>query len=298
MSENKESQFELDEIAFTQNFIIEVGKNLKDLHSNISKYNEELDKGNFPATLKLLQKLSTKTSNLNVILKQNNEMKIIPLDDQISKIEKWINNENSLKEYKKSQYKDSFLHNLFDTFKSYELEVKGNFPIFKCNNFKFELDTRKMTSKLIYGGDKEKIGHFDDWNLESISNSIKNFYDFFKKINIDEELKIIYQSYINCRTEHLESAVDWIPILDILSEYLKTKQNPNNELKYPEKAFFSFLIYLILQDPSLVISGKKMGRRTATHTAAGNKNEHLWIPLNKEDLLGENIMYLSFKEII
>jgi hypothetical protein len=295
VSENKESQFELDEIAFTQNFIIEVGKNLKDLHSNISKYNEELDKGNFPATLKLLQKLSTKTSNLNVILKQNNEMKIIPLDDQISKIEKWINNENSLKEYKKSQYKDSFLHNLFDTFKSYELEVKGNFPIFKCNNFKFELDTRKMTSKLIYGGDKEKIGHFDDWNLESISNSIKNFYDFFKKINIDEELKIIYQSYINCRTEHSETTADWIPILDILSEYTKTKQNANNELKYPEKVFFSFIIYQILQNPNHEILGKKMGRRTATHTAAGNKNEHLWIPLNKEDLLGENIMYLSFR---
>jgi hypothetical protein len=298
MSENKESKFNLEEINVSQNFIIEVGKNLKDLHSNILKYNEELDKGNFPVTLKLLVKITTKTNNLDKILKQNNEIKIIHLEDEVSKIKKWINDENSLREHKKSQYKDFFLHNLFNKFKSCELEVKGNFPIFKCNNFKFELDTRKMTSKLIYGGDKEKIDNFDDWNLESISNSIKNFYDFFKNINIDEELKIIYQSYINCRNKNLESAVDWIPILDILSEYLKTKQNPNNELKYPEKAFFSFLIYLILQDPSLVISGKKMGRRTATHTAAGNKNEHLWIPLNKEDLLGENIMYLSFKEII
>jgi hypothetical protein len=295
MSENKESKFKLDEINVSQNFIIEVGKNLKDLHSNILKYNEELDKGNFPVTLKLLVKISTKTNNLDKILKQSNEIKIISLEDEVLKIKKWINNENSLREHKKSQYKDFFLHNLFDKFKSCELEVKGNFPIFKCNNFKFELDPRKMTSKLIYGGDKEKIDNFDDWNLESISNSIKNFYDFFKKIRIDEELKIIYQSYINCRNKNSESTVDWIPILDILSEYVKTKKNPNNELKYPEKVFFSFIIYLILQNPSHLIFGKKMGRRTATHTAAGNKNEHLWIPLNKEDLLGENIMYLSFK---
>ncbi len=295
MSENKESKFELEEIKFAQNFIIEVGKNLKDLHSNISKYNEELGKGNFPTTLKLLKKISTKINNLTTLLKQNDKKYLISLEDQLSNIKKWINDENSLREYKKSQYKDYFLHNLFDKFKSCELDVKGNFPIFKCNNFKFELDTRKMTSKLIYGGDKEKVDTFDDWNLESISHSIKNFYDYFEKIHIDEELKIIYQSYINCRNKNPESVVEWVPIFDILSEYVQTKQNVNNEFKYPEKVFFSFIIYQIFQNPNHSINGKKMGRRTATHTAAGNKNEHLWIPLNKEDLLGENIMYLSFR---
>ena len=225
MSENEESKFKLEEINVSQNFIIEVGKNLKDLHSNILKYNEELDKGNFPATLKLLVKITTKTSNLDKILKQNNKIKIMYLEDQVLKINTWITKENSLRENKKLNYKELFLKNLFEKFKSQELEIKGNFPIFKCKNFKFELDERKITSKLIYGGDREKIEDFNDWDLEHIPNVIKKFYDFFEKISIDEELKIIYQSYMNCINKNTTTTEEWVPILDILSEYIKAKQN-------------------------------------------------------------------------
>ena len=46
---------------------------------------------------------------------------------------------------------------------------------------------------------------------------------------------------------------------------------------------------------NLRISNKKITRRTATHTASGKSSEHLWIPGKTEDLIGENIMYLSFK---
>ena len=88
MSENE--KFDLDQYSLIQNFITEVNKNLKDLHVHISKYNEELDKNNFPTTLKLLPKITLKINNLEKVLKQNKEITINSLDNQMSNINAWI----------------------------------------------------------------------------------------------------------------------------------------------------------------------------------------------------------------
>ena len=84
MSENE--KFDLDQCSRIQNFMTEVNKNLKDLNVHLSKYNEELDKNNFPATLRLLPKITLKINNLEKILKQNKEIIINSLDNQMSEI--------------------------------------------------------------------------------------------------------------------------------------------------------------------------------------------------------------------
>ena len=72
MSENE--KFDLEQYSLIQNFMTEVNKKLKDLHLHISKYNEELDKNNFPATLRLLPKITLKIKNLDEILKKAEEI--------------------------------------------------------------------------------------------------------------------------------------------------------------------------------------------------------------------------------
>ncbi|MBT7252461.1 MAG: hypothetical protein HN875_01855 [Candidatus Nitrosopelagicus sp.] len=82
-----------------------------------------------------------------------------------------------------------------------------------------------------------------------------------------------------------------------MSEYTKIKQKTGNEVIFPERAWFSFLIYRMSENPDLRILDKRITRRTATHAASGKSSEHLWIPTKTEDRMGENIMYLSFKKI-
>lgn len=288
-------KFNVDQIIVIQNFINEVGKNLKDLHLNIIKYNDELQKENFPATLNLLPKISFKINTINKILKQNNEVKINYLENEISKITIWLDNQKDIKlqENKKIKYKEFFLDNLYDKSKLKTLEVEGRFPDFHCNNFKFKLDERKFSLKLLYGGDEEKMKIFEDWNLENILNYIYEFYEYFKNINLENELKQIYESYMNC-LKNKELGDGWVSIIDIMSEYVKIKQNINYELVYPERVWFSFLIYKISENHGV----GNIGKRTATHGAASKSDEHLWIPIKTKDLIGENIMYLSFKKNI
>jgi len=292
MLENQ--KFSLEQINNIQNYIIIVGKNLKDLYGSITKYNEELDNGNFPATLKLLPKISLQINNLNIILKENNEIKIHNLENEISEIITWIGKQNDLKlqEDRKMKYKQFFISNLSEIAKSKKLEVEGAFPNFRCNNFKLKLDERKFSLKLVYGGDQEKMKVFDDWNLEKIFNYINNFYEFFEKINLNEELEKIYESYINCLKN--KESEEGICIIEVLSEYKKNKQNAHNKIIYSERAFFSFLILKISENSDLTVLGKRISKRTATHSASGKNNEHLWIPRNAKDLIGQNIGYLNF----
>ena len=296
---SKNEKFSLDQISNIQNFINEISKNLKDLDSSILKYNKESDKENFPATLKLLPKISLKINNLNKILKQNNEIKITHLENEIFKINTWLDEQKDLKlqENKKMKYKQFFLDNLYEKSKSRKLEFEGRFPGFNSNNFKLKLDEKKFNSKLVYGGDEEKMKIFEDWELEPILNYIHSFYEFFEKINLNNELKYIHESYRNC-LKNKTSDNEWVPIVDILSQYSQIKQNNNNPLIYPERVFFSFLIYKISENPELKVLESRISRRTATHGAAGKTNEHLWIPTKIKDLIGENIMYLSFKKDI
>ena len=295
MLENE--KFSLEQIKNIQNYIIKVGKNLKDLYENVSKYNKELDDGNFPATITLLKKISSQIKNLNIILKENNEIKINSLENHISEINTWVSKQSDLKlkEERGIKYKIFFTENLFEKSKSKNLEFEGNFPYYRCNNFKLKLNKIKFSSTLLYGGNEEKVIMFNDWNLENILNYIENFYEFFKKINLDNELKVIHESYINClKNKGIEEA--WIPIKDILSEYVNIKQKNNEKLIYPERIFLSFLIHKISRKHELSIMGKRIITQTATHSASTNRNEHLWIPIETKDLLGANIMDLSFKK--
>ena len=295
MSENE--KYELEQINNIQNYATEVGKNLKDLYGIILKYNEELDKENFPATLKLLPKISSKINNLNKMLKENNEIKISYLENQVLEISTWLNKQKDLElqKNKKIKYKEFFKDNLYEKSTSKKLIVEGRFPDFHCNNFKLKLDERKFSIKLLYGGDEEKMKIFEDWDLENILNYIQNFYQFFEKINLNNELKNIYESYRNCLKNKV-SEEKWVPIVDILSEYTKIKQNNNEQLIYAKRIFFSFLIYKIAPNPELKIADERITTRTATHGAAGKSNDHLWIPTKVEDVIGQNIMYLSFKK--
>ena len=294
---SKNEKFNLDQISNIQNFINEISKNLKDLDSSILKYNKELDEENLPAILKLLPKISLKINSLNKILKQNNEIKIIHLENEIFKINMWLDEQKKLQENKKIKYKQFFLDNLYEKSKSKKLEFEGRFPGFNSNNFKLKLDEKKFNSKVVYGGDEEKMKIFEDWNLESILNYIYNFYEFFEKINLNNELKNIHAAYRNClKNKTLDD--EWVPIVDILSEYTQIKENDKNPLIYPERVFFSFLIYKISENSELKVLEARISRRTATHGAAGKINEHLWIPTKIKDLIGENIMYLSFKKDI
>ena len=293
---SKNEKFDLEQYSLIQNFMTEVNKKLKDLHLHISKYNEELDKNNFPATLKLLSKITLKIKNLDEILKQNKKIVISSLDNQILEINSWIvkQKDSKIQENKKTKYKEFFLDNLYEKSKSKKLKIEGRFPDFHCNNFKLKLDERKFSLKLVYGGDNEKMKEFDNWDLDEILDYIYNFYEFFKKINLENELNQIHESFTNC-VKNQESGTEWVPIIGILSEYTKIKQIAGDKVPFPERVWFSFLIYKISENPDLRISDKKITRRTATHTASGKSSEHLWIPTKTEDLIGENIMYLSFK---
>lgn len=293
---SKNEKFDLDQYSLIQNFITEVNKKLKDLHVHISKYNDELDKNNFPATLKLLPKITLKIKNLDKILKQNKEIAISSLDNQMLEINSWIvkQKDSKIQENKKTKYKEFFLDNLYEKSKSKKLKIEGRFPDFHCNNFKLKLDERKFSLKLLYGGDNEKMKEFDNWDLDEILDYIYNFYEFFKKTNLENELNQIHESFTNC-VKNQESRTEWVPIIGILSEYTKIKQIAGDKVPFPERVWFSFLIYKISENPNLRISDKKITRRTATHTASGKSSEHLWIPTKTEDLIGENIMYLAFK---
>lgn len=293
---SKNEKFDLDQYSLIQNFITEVNKKLKDLHVHISKYNDELDKNNFPATLKLLPKITLKIKNLDKILKQNKEIAISSLDNQMLEINSWIvkQKDSKIQENKKTKYKEFFLDNLYEKSKSKKLKIEGRFPDFHCNNFKLKLDERKFSLKLLYGGDNEKMKEFDNWDLDEILDYIYNFYEFFKKTNLENELNQIHESFTNC-VKNQESRTEWVPIIGILSEYTKIKQVTGDKVPFPERVWFSFLIYKISENPNLRISDKKITRRTATHTASGKSSEHLWIPTKTEDLIGENIMYLAFK---
>ena len=296
MSENE--KFSLDQINKIQNYVIEVSKNLKDLHLNILKYNKELGEENFPATLKLLRKLSLKIKDLDKILKQNNEIKISGLDNEIVQISTWINNKNDpdLLKKKKIEYKQFFRYNLDEKSKSNKLKVKGLFPKFECNNFKLKLDESKFSLALIYGGDEEKMKNFEDWNVENILNYISNFYKFFEKMNLEDELKVIHESYENClKNKSLNE--ESVPVIDILAEYIKIKEKIKDELIYPKRILFSFLIYKISKNPNISVMGKRITKKTATRLASSKSDYHLWIPTNMEDQIGENIMYLSFKKV-
>ena len=293
---SKNEKFDLEQYSLIQNFMTEVNKKLKDLHLHISKYNEELDKNNFPATLRLLPKITLKIKNLDEILKQNKKIAISSLDNQILEINSWIvkQKDSKIQENKKTKYKEFFLDNLYEKSKSKKLKIEGRFPDFHCNNFKLKLDERKFSLKLVYGGDNEKMKEFDNWDLDEILDYIYNFYEFFKKINLENELNQIHESFTNC-VKNQESGTEWVPIIDILLEYTKIKQIAGDKIPFPERVWFSFLIYKISENPDLRISDKKITRRTATHTASGKNSEHLWIPTKTEDLIGENIMYLAFK---
>ena len=215
----------------------------------------------------------------------------------MSEINSWLGKQkdSKLQENKKIKYKEFFLDNLYKKSKLKNLKVEGRFPDFHCNNFKLKLDERKLSLKLLYGGDKEKMKEFDNWNLDEILDYICNFYEFFKKINLENELKQIHESYRNC-LKNKTSDDEWVSIVDILSEYTKIKQNNNDQLIYPKRIFFSFLIYKIAPNPELKIADERITTRTATHGAAGKSNDHLWIPTKVEDVIGQNIMYLSFKK--
>ena len=297
MSENE--KFSLDKINKIQNYVIEVGKNLKDLHLNILKYNEELGEENFPATLNLLPKISLKINDLNKILKQNNEIKISGLDNEIVQINTWVSNQNDpeLLKQKKIKYKQFFKYNLDEKSKSKKLQVKVvGIGKFECNNFKLKLDESKFSLALIYGGDEEKMKKFEDWNLENILNYISNFYKFFEKINLEDELKVIHESYENClKNKSLDE--ESVPVIDILAEYIKIKEKIKDKLIYPKRILFSFLIYKISKNPNISVMGKRITKKTATRLASSKSEYHLWIPRNMEDQIGENIMYLSFKKV-
>ena len=291
---SKNEKFNLDQSNKIQNYVIEVGKNLKDLHLNILKYNEELGEENFAATYNLLLKLSLKINDLDKILKQNKEIKISGLDNEIVQINTWVKNQNDpdLLKKNKIKYKQFFKYNLDEKSKSKKLQVKGLFPKFECNNFKLKLNESNFSLALIYGGDEEKMKKFEDWNLENILNYIINFYKFFEKINLEDELKVIHESYENClKNKSLNE--ESVPVIDILAEYIKIKE----KIIYPKRILFSFLIYKISKNPNMSVMGKRITKKTATRLASSKSDYHLWIPRNMEDQIGENIMYLSFKKV-
>ena len=295
---SKNEKFNLDQSNKIQNYVIEVGKNLKDLHLNILKYNEELGEENFAATYNLLLKLSLKINDLDKILKQNKEIKISGLDNEIVQINTWVKNQNDpdLLKKNKIKYKQFFKYNLDEKSKSKKLQVKGLFPKFECNNFKLKLNESNFSLALIYGGDEEKMKKFEDWNLENILNYIIDFYKFFEKINLEDELKVIYESYENClKNKSLDE--ESVPVIDILAEYIKIKEKIKDKLIYPKRILFSFLIYKISKNPNISVMGKRITKKTATRLASSKSDYHLWIPRNMEDQIGENIMYLSFKKV-
>lgn len=295
---SKNEKFNLDQSNKIQNYVIEVGKNLKDLHLNILKYNEELGEENFAATYNLLLKLSLKINDLDKILKQNKEIKISGLDNEIVQINTWVKNQNDpdLLKKNKIKYKQFFKYNLDEKSKSKKLQVKGLFPKFECNNFKLKLNESNFSLALIYGGDEEKMKKFEDWDAENILNYISNFYKFFEKINLEDELKVIHESYENClKNKSLNE--ESVPVIDILAEYIKIKEKIKDKLIYPKRILFSFLIYKISKNPNISVMGKRITKKTATRLASSKSEYHLWIPRNMEDQIGENIMYLSFKKV-
>lgn len=278
-----------DFIEFLQTLI----KPTKEHASLIQKYHAEMKQKNFPATLKLIPKLMEKNKQLIELLKRNPDSKIMQLENYLLEFEGWLSYEKNQESDRRIQYTSEFMSNLARHFKESNLNLEGNDPKLTCKNFKFILDSIKLKINIMYGGDEEKFKSLESWNLLELTNTVKNFYDYFDKLNLQDEMKIIFDCYVSIIKSKNQQLGDWIQINEILNKYFHEKENRKIELPYSKSAIFSYLIYKITHD-QVTVEQKRVGKRTATHSATIKKDEHLWIPRTNEDLVGENIMYLNF----
>ena len=288
------SKYDVAELNISIEFLQNVIKQVKDVKNVVADYNQELEKNNFPSTLKFLKKIEEKNKRITDILKKYQNYKIIFLENFSSSINSWIQNEKNLKGKKQENYITSFFDCLDEHFKSNNLPLSGHKPKLNSKNFYFYVVEWKLKINIFYGGDEEKFQSIDSWNLFELTSILKKFYNDFSKFNYNDELKIIYQSYEQCVKKNDQNLGEWVSINNIMKLYVEEKEKIQNKLPYPERVFFSFLISSLL-DKEIVFEGKRLGKRTATHSAAVKKDEHLWLPKSSTDLQGDNVMYLKFE---
>ena len=285
------SKFGINKLNEIVEHLSSISKQIKDLATLVSNYNSDIEKKDFPSTLKWLPKIDEKNKTLCSFLEKNDNLKLPYIENQTNLIKSWIEKENSLKEQRGKKYTNDTLDKIGEHFK--ELLLKGHYPCFSSKNFKFNLDSKKYKIHLFYGGDEEKIQTFDGWNLTDLSSTLKKFYEYFNKIELNAEIKIIFDCYNESLGKKSQLSGEWVLVNEVLSLYVEKKKNQKISLPYPDRIFFSFLIFRIFNQ-ELIIEQKRLAKRTATHAASVKKDEHLWLPLNDDDLFGENIMYLKF----
>lgn len=294
MENGIKNKYDVTELNISIEFLQNMIKQVKDMKNVVTNYNQELETNNFPSTLKLLKKIQEKNNRISDILKKHQNFKILFLENYTVEIDLWIQNEKNLKGKKQENYISSFFDCLAEHFKTNNLPLNGHKPKLSSKNFYFYLDDRKLKINIVYGGDEEKFQSIDNWDLSELTSILKKFYDDFSKLNYNEELKIIYQSYEQCVKKNDQNFGAWISINEIMKLYVEEKKKIQIKLLYPERTFFSFLISSLL-DKEIVFEGKRLGKRTATHSAAVKRDEHLWLPRGSNDLQGDNVMYLKFE---
>ena len=194
MDSELKNKFDISKLDESLTYFQTILKQIKDIQTSISNYNLELENNNYPLTLKLLPKIEDKLKKFSQTQQKFPELKIEFLENYVSQINSWISNEKNLKPKKRQHYVDSFFNQMGDHFKSCNLPLNGHNPTFSSKNFKFILDSNKLKINIVYGGDEEKMHLFDGLSLTDVSLTIKNFYEYFDKLELsllNVELSVI-----------------------------------------------------------------------------------------------------------
>lgn len=294
MNDEKNLEYILKNLIDSYNQNLKINKIMKDIISILQCYQKETSDKNFPVLLKSLSKIDTKTKNLteNINLEKND--KILSIETIIENLSEWTKKEHDGEDAQRTLYKENFLKSLNNNFKTPHLEWKGHFPNFYCQNFKIKVDSSKYRLLLYYGGDEEKMLYIDGWNYSETASNIMKFYQFFSQLDFSKELDTMFKAYSNYLKKSDKAFGDWLPIISIMDEFFQIRKTENLKLIYPERIFFSFVVFKIREMKIKTNNGYRVGKRTATHGAASSKEHHLWLPMSDDDLLGENTMYLNF----
>jgi hypothetical protein len=282
-----------------------VNKNIKEIIRSLQKYHAESSEDSFPEIQTLLAKTSNKLENLQSKVNSINQDKIVRI------LNDWLNEEKTGLKKKSDDYFERFTIDLQKNLNDFGFDLKGHFPNFHVGNVKVKSDPTKIRISLVYGGDEEKISNIQGFDGKAVASTIKSFYEYVEKIDYQKEIDSIFTAYLQTIRKGGDNAGSWSPIIKVMNEYIMLWNssehnraffvNPSKDAfreigPYSSRIIFSYILYKILQS-NLTAKGRyRLNKKTAIHGAASKQEEHLWLPITKEDIQGENAMYLNFSE--
>lgn len=283
--------------------LAQLSKQIKDISKLLHTYNEHTKNKNLPKMIDLHKNIEQKMNSLQPLLHFS------PSDSFPSFVE-WIRVEKEKLNKNRDEYLETFARELRKLSESEKLQFRGRLPQFTIGNFKIQVDNLKLKMSLVFGGDEEKLEDISVLDGHIVVTKITQFYRHMKTYNIKDELASIFGAYVNIiRKEGLQIGAP-VSIIKVMNEYVMLYNGLEHNKKfftnpdvrsfrqlgpYSTRIIFSYLLYRILRERP-AHNNFKLNKKVAIHAAAQKYEEHLWIPIADDDVIGENIMYLYFKE--